>query len=66
MNKGDTTTVLSLNVKREHKDKFTKICEYHNKQEEFFYVPKYLVLQRLIDQEYERLFSVENENIGNK
>lgn len=62
---GDKSTVLSCNVKRKHKDMFNEICEFYNSQEKYFYVPKYEIMQKLIDHEYERIFNKNHENSGN-
>jgi hypothetical protein len=56
MKMGKTSTVISADVKREHKEKFDEICKYYNDQEKYFYVPKYEIFQRMIDAEYEKIF----------
>lgn len=55
MRTGDKSGVLTAKVGKDHIFKFKKITEHYNELNDFHYVPKYKIMQDIIDREYERI-----------
>jgi hypothetical protein len=57
MRTGNKSKILSIEVGNDYKDKFTKIHNHYNSidNDQYIYLPKYKVLQQMIDAELERL-----------
>jgi hypothetical protein len=53
---GTNSKFLNAEIGREYFEKFTKIHDHLNAKEEFCYLPKYEVIQKMIDQKYSELF----------
>lgn len=56
MKTGSTSTFLNSDIGREYVDKFSKIHAHLNAQDPYFYLPKYEIIQDMIDQKYLELF----------
>jgi hypothetical protein len=56
MNKGNKSKVLSIEIGKEHIEKFSEIHNFYNEQANYIYLPKYIVLQQMIDEVHAKLF----------
>jgi hypothetical protein len=56
MRTGNKSGVLSANVGHEHLALFQKIFSHYNEANDYHYVPKFKVVQQMIENEHKRIF----------